>query len=182
MRTDALGEFPQSRASGQRTQVWDGNLPLLGCLVTSVTRLCFSSAFLWVRSERCSPKVRSVASPVNLTEAELEDTLGSRLPGWDRAGVQRLPIVPELRACMPKAHMMPARCGNTLVPFRPPSIQLPLSLTPSQIKIGKPERDETKSIRTISFWLEHYFSQLIFLNSLSRESKTSWTGSQNPPC
>lgn len=44
MCTDALGEFPRD-ASGQRIPERDGNLPLLGCLVTSVTGLCFSSAF-----------------------------------------------------------------------------------------------------------------------------------------
>lgn len=44
MCTDALGEFPRD-ASGQRIPEQDGNLPLLGCLVTSVTGLCFSSAF-----------------------------------------------------------------------------------------------------------------------------------------
>lgn len=40
---------------------------------------------------------------------ELEDALGSRLLGWDRAGVQMPPIVLGLRAYMPKAHLMPER-------------------------------------------------------------------------
>lgn len=142
MCTDALGEFPRD-ASGQRIPERDGNLPLLGCLVTSVTGLCFSSAFQWVRSAALPIFQLSVVSPGNHDE-EISHRGGAR-----RCSGQQTSWLGQSR-CSDASHSTRVKglhaqgspdAREVWEHLHLPSIQLPLSPTPSQIKIGKPETD-----------------------------------------